>query len=65
MFGVSHIARGVSLASIRSVQGTADGDIVDVILNPNPAVPLCWSALSIERATRATSTFCVGEIWRC
>jgi len=50
MFGVSHIARDVSLASIRSVQGAADGDIVDVILNPNPAVPLCWSALSIEKS---------------
>jgi inner membrane protein len=50
MFGLSHVARGVSLASLRTVQGADDpGDIVDVVLNPNPAVPVCWSALAIEK----------------
>jgi len=47
MFGLSRVARGVSLASIGSL-GT-DGDIVDVILNPNPARPLCWTALAIAK----------------
>ena len=50
MFGLSHVARGVSLASLRTIQGAEEsGDIVDVVLNPNPAVPVCWTALAIEK----------------
>jgi inner membrane protein len=50
MFGLSHMARGVSLASLRAVQRAEEsGDIVDIVLNPNPAVPVCWTALAIEK----------------
>ena len=50
MFGFSHVARGVSLASLGTIQGVEKtGDIVDVVLNPNPAVPICWTALAIEK----------------
>ena len=46
MFGLSHLARGLSVASLRADN---QGEIVDVVLNPNPASPLCWSALAIEQ----------------
>jgi inner membrane protein len=46
MFGLSHLARGLSLVSV----GTdSPGEIVDVILNPKPGVPLCWDAVAIEK----------------
>jgi inner membrane protein len=48
MFGLSRVAHGLSLATIRS-QGS-EGEIVDVILNPNLAAPLCWNALAIEKS---------------
>ena len=51
MFGLSHVARGVSVAGIRSIQSSdGGGDIVDIVLNPNLAMPFCWSALAIERS---------------
>jgi inner membrane protein len=46
MFGLSHLAHGLSLASLRADN---QGEILDVVLNPNPASPLCWSALAIEQ----------------
>lgn len=46
MFGLSHLARGLSLASLGT---SSPGEIVDVILNPKPAVPLCWDAVAVEK----------------
>lgn len=46
MFGLSHVARGLSLASLGT---TSPGDIVDVVLNPKPGAPLCWDAVAIEK----------------
>lgn len=46
MFGLSHLARGLSLASLGT---SSPREIVDVILNPKPAAPLCWDALTVEK----------------
>jgi inner membrane protein len=46
MFGLSHLARGLSLASLGK---GSPGEIVDVILNPKPGVPVCWDAVAIEK----------------
>jgi inner membrane protein len=46
MFGLSRVARAASVASAGAFQ---QGVIVDVVLNPRPAAPLCWTALAIEK----------------
>ena len=46
MFGLSRVSRGLSLASLGPSQ---QGAIVDVVLNPNPGVPLCWTAIAIGK----------------
>ncbi|HEY9226822.1 MAG TPA: metal-dependent hydrolase [Gemmatimonadaceae bacterium] len=43
MFGLSHAARAAALESL----GT--GDIVDVVVSPRAASPLCFSALAIDK----------------
>lgn len=49
MFGLSAIAEARVLASLRP---SIRGEIVDVVLNPSAAKPLCWSALVIEKDER-------------
>ena len=46
MFGVSRMARAETLAAI---EPDRRGALVDVILSPDPAVPVCWSVIVIER----------------
>lgn len=46
-FGVRHGVRQVAVASSRA---PAHRRVVDVVLNPRPGNPLCWSALLIETA---------------
>ena len=46
MFGLSRVARAASVASAGAYQ---QGVIVDVVLNPRPGAPLCWTALAIEK----------------
>jgi inner membrane protein len=43
---LSSIARGHAR---RLAASAAGGEIVDVVLNPNPADPLCWMAIAVER----------------
>ena len=50
MFGVSRVVESRVVAA--SSLGAGD-EIVDVILNPQPANPVCWSALSIVKNERA------------
>jgi inner membrane protein len=49
MFGLKQIVRErvVALAS-----PTLKGELVDVVLSPQPANPLCWSAITIEKDER-------------
>lgn len=45
MFGMNRIAHAASLASLPERQG----EIVDVVLSPRAAVPICWSTLTIQK----------------
>ena len=56
-FATSRIARG---AALRALGPELRGQVLDVILTPNPASPLCWAVIAIE--LRETS----GEylLWR-
>jgi inner membrane protein len=46
LFGLSHVARGETK---RLVAPARHGEILDVVLTPDPANPLCWSVIVIER----------------
>jgi len=46
MFGLNRVARG---EVVRTWQHSPNGAIVDIVLSPAAANPLCWSALTIER----------------
>ena len=67
LFGLSGVARdrASSLLAAR-----ARGDIVDVVLNPNPADPVCWMAIAIERLEAGGSyvlhrgTLSLAPAWR-
>ena len=46
LFGLSHVARG----EVRGLLARAvRGEIRDVVLTPDPANPVCWSVIVIER----------------
>lgn len=49
MFGLSAVARARTRAAIAA---DPRGAIVDVIVNPNPGWPLCWSVIAIESNER-------------
>lgn len=54
MFALNHVARA---EVVRMQEQSPSGAIVDVVLTPAAANPLCWSALSIERdASKGTYT---------
>jgi inner membrane protein len=54
------ISRGAHSASVDALKPAVHGRLVDVVLTPNPASPLCWSVIAIE--TRESA----GEyvLWR-
>ena len=56
----SRAARGATLEALRPA---VTGQVVDVILTPNPSSPLCWSAIAIEaRETDATYVLWSGTL---
>jgi inner membrane protein len=50
MFALSRVARAETLAVIEQDRR---GEIVDIVLSPDPAVPVCWTAIVLERDTAA------------
>jgi inner membrane protein len=50
MFGLKHVVRERAVASITP---TLRGALVDIVLNPQAANPLCWTALAIEKDEKA------------
>ena len=44
--GLSRLAAGQAREALRN---EGRGEIVDLVLDPNPAVPWCWSVLTVER----------------
>ena len=46
LFGLSAVARERTRAL---VEPRVRGEIVDVVLSPNPADPLCWMAIAVEK----------------
>ena len=50
--GASPLAKAAAIDAIRSADG---GQVVDVAANPNPAVPWCWSVVTVERTFDDTS----------
>lgn len=49
MFGMSGRARTSAAASLAA---DPHGEVVDIVISPNAASPLCWRALSIEKNER-------------
>ena len=49
MFGLRQVVHERVVASVR---GGLRGELVDVVLSPQPANPLCWSAITIEKNER-------------
>jgi inner membrane protein len=56
-FGASAVARGKVLAAVRVPAG---GAVVDVVLSPAAANPLCWSVLAIVRDA-AADTYAISR----
>ena len=50
MFGLSRVARAETLTAI---EADRRGEVVDIVLSPDPAVPVCWTAIVLERDTAA------------
>jgi inner membrane protein len=50
MFGLKHVVRERAVASL---QAAVHGDLVDVVLSPQAANPLCWTAIGITKDERA------------
>ncbi|MEO8335202.1 MAG: metal-dependent hydrolase [bacterium] len=50
MFGLKHVVRDRMVASITP---SLRGELVDVILSPQAANPVCWTAVTIERDDKA------------
>ncbi|MEO8624506.1 MAG: metal-dependent hydrolase [bacterium] len=50
MFGISHVVEQRAIASIARAPGA---QVVDMALSPEPANPLCWSALGVVKDERA------------
>lgn len=50
MFGLSRVVRREALAAIEPHRR---GEIRDVILSPDPAVPLCWAVIGVEQDENA------------
>jgi inner membrane protein len=46
LFGLSNLARA---RVARALGPTAAGRLLDIVLNPNPAWPLCWAVIAIEK----------------
>jgi inner membrane protein len=46
MFGISRLARAQVLGAVAE---DSRGEIVDVVLSPDPAVPICWTVIVLER----------------
>ena len=46
MFGLSRVAEARTLDLLGPAR---PGQIIDIILNPNPASPLCWAVIAVER----------------
>jgi inner membrane protein len=65
-FVLAGAARQTAQAELR---GRVRGDIVDIVLNPNPADPLCWMAIAVERDEGArafalhTGTLSLAPSW--
>jgi inner membrane protein len=67
LFGLSARAE----ARTRTLVGpSVSGELVDVVLNPNPADPLCWMAIAVERHAAADEfvlhrgTLSLAPSWR-
>jgi inner membrane protein len=45
MFGMNRIAHAASVASLPE----REGELVDVVLSPRAAVPVCWTTLTIQK----------------
>ena len=45
MFGLSRVARAEVLAAVAEDRR---GELVDVVLSPDPAVPVCWTVIVLE-----------------
>jgi inner membrane protein len=45
MFGMNHIAHAASIASLPDREGA----LVDVVLSPRAAMPVCWTTLTIQK----------------
>ena len=52
MSGLSRVARAETLAAI---EADRRGEVVDVVLSPDPAVPVCWTAI-VTRARHCRGT---------
>jgi inner membrane protein len=50
MFGLSRVARTETVAAVLQDRR---GEIVDVVLSPDPAVPACWTVIAIEEDASA------------
>lgn len=50
MFGLSRAARAEAYTAMAP---RVRGAIVDIVLSPNPAAPLCWAVIGVERDPRA------------
>jgi len=68
MFGISH---SVSQRAIASIPRAPGAYVVDMVLSPEPANPLCWSALGIVKDEHAgeyvltRGTIALVDVARC
>ena len=46
--GLTLTSRAARRATLEALRPVITGDVVDVVLTPNPSSPLCWSAIAIE-----------------
>lgn len=48
MFAMLAASRAARAETVRAIQQDRRGEIVDVVLSPDPAVPVCWTVVAIE-----------------
>lgn len=48
-FSLAILSRTAAGEARRQLEASGSGPIVDLVLDPNPAVPWCWSLLTVER----------------
>lgn len=64
------LSRQAGRAARAELRGRATGEVVDVVLNPNPADPVCWMAIGIEKKEAASEfvlhagTLSLAPRWR-